>query len=79
MKRKTTTRKDAESQKPKARIGRPPTGKRSNPDYRQVSAWIKDKTYKRVKLRLLMKEEEEGHRDFSVLVQELLEEWLRRG
>jgi hypothetical protein len=68
------TRKDGKAQQPKARIGRPPTGKRSNPDYRQVSAWIKDKTYKRVKLRLLVKEDS---RDFSVLVQDLLEEWLR--
>jgi hypothetical protein len=76
MKRKPS-RKDAKTEQPKARIGRPPTGKRSNPDYRQVSAWIKDKTYKRVKLRLLLKED--GRRDFSVLVQDLLEEWLRGG
>jgi hypothetical protein len=75
MKQKSTTRKDAKAGKPKARIGRPPTGKRSNPDYRQVSAWIKDKTYKRVKLRLLLKED--GRRDFSVLVQDLLDDWLR--
>ena len=58
-----------------AKIGRPPTGKRSNPDYRQVSAWVRRDTYKRVTDRLYIKED---RREFSDLVQTLLEAWLKQ-
>jgi hypothetical protein len=56
---------------PKA-VGRPRTGKRSNPDYRQVSAWVRRDTYDRVSIRLIR----EDRREFSDLVQALLEAWL---
>jgi hypothetical protein len=56
------------------KVGRPRSGKRSDPDYRQVSAWIRRDTYDRVTHRLFTKE---GRREFSELVQELLEQWLR--
>jgi hypothetical protein len=46
-------------------------GKRSNTDYRQVSAYIRKDTHRRVKLALL-----EEERQFSELVAELLENWL---
>ena len=52
------------------KVGRPPTAKRFNPDYRQVSAWVRRDTYKRVTDRLYVKED---RREFSDLVQELLE------
>jgi hypothetical protein len=57
------------------KVGRPKTGKRSNVDYRQVSAWIRRDTYERVTRRLFMKE---NRREFSELVQSLLEGWLKR-
>jgi hypothetical protein len=57
-----------------ANIGRPEMGKRSNPD-RQVSAWVWRGTYKRVTDRLYVKED---RRDFSDLVQALLEAWLKQ-
>jgi hypothetical protein len=57
------------------KVGRPKTGKRSNPDYRQVSAWIRRDTYDRVTRRLLVKE---NRREFSELVQSLLQDWLKR-
>lgn len=57
-----------EVKKPKA------PGKRSNIDYRQVSAWVRKDTYKRVKDRLYNKENE---REFSELVQALLEDYLK--
>lgn len=48
-------------------------GKRSNPDYEQVSAYIRKDTYKNVKISLLQQGE---NKDFSDLVEELLAEWL---
>lgn len=53
--------------KPKTR------GKRSDPDYEQVSAYIRKETYRNVKIALLQEEEK---RDFSDLVEALLSEWL---
>jgi len=55
------------------KVGRPRTGKRSDPDYRQVSAWIKRDTYDRVTRRLFTRE---NRREFSELVQSLLEDWV---
>jgi hypothetical protein len=46
-------------------------GKRSDSDYRQVSAYVRRDTYQRVKLALL-----EEEREFSELVEELLRRWL---
>lgn len=46
-------------------------GKRSNADYRQVSAYIRKDTHRKVKMALL-----EEDRQFSELVGELLEDWL---
>ena len=48
-------------------------GKRSNPDYEQVTAYIKKKTYKQTKIALL---EQDEIGDFSELVEELLSKWL---
>ena len=55
------------------KMGRP-AGKRTDPAFRQVSAWLRVDTYDQVKIRLL---ELGGRKEFSVLVQELLEKWLR--
>jgi hypothetical protein len=57
------------------KVGRPRTGKRSDPDYRQVSAWIRRDTYDRVTRRLFTRE---NRREFSELVQSLLQDWLKR-
>jgi len=57
------------------KLGRPKTGKRSNPEYRQVSAWVRRETYDRVVRRLFVKE---NRREFSELVQSLLEDWLKQ-
>ena len=46
-------------------------GKRSDADYRQVSAYVRRDTYQKVKIALL-----EEDREFSDLVEELLEGWL---
>jgi hypothetical protein len=54
------------------RIGRPP-GKRSDPAYQPVTAWIRKQTYQAVRRRLF----DEARREFSVLVEELLVAWLR--
>jgi hypothetical protein len=60
-----------DKQEPK-RLGRPP-GKRSDPEYQPVTAWIRKATYQAVRERLLR----EGRGEFSVLVEELLREWLK--
>jgi hypothetical protein len=57
---------------PPQKRGRP-KGKRSHPDYEQVTAYIKKKTYKQTKIALLEQEEVEN---FSELVEKLLSEWL---
>ncbi|PSB27550.1 hypothetical protein [Chlorogloea sp. CCALA 695] len=62
----------AESEQPPKR-GRP-KGKRSHPDYEQVTAYIKKDTYQEIKISLLR---EGQKREFSELIQELLEDWLK--
>ncbi|NWF58982.1 MAG: hypothetical protein HXY43_06655 [Fischerella sp.] len=51
-----------------------PKGKRSDPDYEQVTAYIRKETHTAVKIELLKEGEK---REFSELVQELLDEWVK--
>lgn len=79
MKKKPTARRKPAQKTPAdkpGRIGRPRTGKRSDDAYAQVSAWIRRDTHKAVKVRLLT--DNAGPKDFSELVQGLLERWLAR-
>src|SRR3712207_5060782 len=57
-----------------AKRGRPAGGKRTNPDYEQVAAYIPKELNKRVKMRLL---ELDKPREFSELVEFLLKKWLQ--
>jgi hypothetical protein len=59
-----------DSQRP--RRGRPP-GKRSDPDFQQITAYVRRDTHQAVKLALLRRGEQ---RDFSDLVEELLGRWV---
>ncbi len=61
---------------PQAKRGRPAGGKRNNPDYEQVAAYIPKELNKRVKMRLL---ELDKPREFSELVEFLLKKWLQSG
>ena len=56
------------------RRGRPAGGKRSDPDYEQVTAYIRKDVHRRVKIALLQEQEKT---EFSQLVDQLLAEWLR--
>jgi hypothetical protein len=56
--------------------GRPP-GKRSDPAFTQVTAYIRGSTYRQIKLALLQ-DEGAAEREFSDLVEELLATWLKR-
>ncbi len=56
------------------RRGRP-AGKRTDPEYSQVTAYIRKSTHHAVKVRLL--QQGEG-REFSELVEELLSDWLKK-
>jgi hypothetical protein len=60
-----------ENSQPK-KMGRP-KGKRSDPDFEQVTAYIKSATYTSVKIELL---KEGQKREFSELMQQLLDNWL---
>jgi hypothetical protein len=55
------------------RRGRP-LGKRTNKDFRQVTAYIGTETYKQTKMKLLAND---SRQEFSELVDELLKKWLR--
>lgn len=61
-----------ESKPESVKRGRP-KGKRSNPDFEQVTAYVRSQTYRQTKIALLQQSELE---DFSELVEELLTEWL---
>ena len=54
-------------------LGRPRNGKRSNPDYKQISALVRKDTHRNVMRALL---DEPTDRDVSDLLQALLEDWL---
>lgn len=71
---KTSAKKSSQvSETPARRRGRP-TGKRSDPDFEQTTAYIRKDTHRSVKIALL--EEAEG-REYSELVEELLSKWLK--
>lgn len=57
---------------PKRRVGRPP-GKRSNPEYQQVTVLLHGQTYLEARKRLL-----DERKEVSTLINELLAEWLKR-
>lgn len=54
--------------------GRPATGKRSNPEWKLYSHFLKIKTQKAAVAKLHM---EDSGRDLSDILQELLERWLQ--
>ena len=57
---------------PTVRRGRP-SGKRSNAEFQQVTAYVRRDTYRRVSMSLL---DRENKGEFSELVEELLQKWL---
>ncbi|WP_273847515.1 hypothetical protein [Rubrobacter calidifluminis] len=67
---------EEEQVRPLRRRNRRKTGKRSNPAYRQVTAYIRTDTYELVHYALVGKKNERGKRlEFSELVDSLLREW----
>ena len=63
------------SQPKPAKRGRPPgVGKRNNPDYEQVSAYLNREVYRSVQIRLLQMNR---RGEFSELVEFLLKKWLQ--
>lgn len=53
-------------------------GKRSHPNYQQVSAYLPRQMHREIKLALLQNEIATGQkREFSTLVEDLLKEWLQ--
>jgi transposase len=63
--------------RPTRPLGRPKTGKRSNPDYRQHSVWLPGELVADISKALVMAD---GKRfELSALVESLLRGWLRAG
>jgi hypothetical protein len=54
--------------------GRPATGKRSNPEWKLYSHFLKKQTQRKAAARL---QAEDNGRDLSDVLQELLENWLK--
>lgn len=71
---KTSAKKSAQGSDSTAKRRGRPTGKRSDPDFEQTTAYIRKDTHRSVKIALL--EEGEG-REYSELVEELLSKWLK--
>ncbi|PNY79312.1 hypothetical protein [Deinococcus koreensis] len=59
-------------EEPRRKVGRPP-GKRSNPEYQQVTVLLHGQTYLEARKRLL-----DERKEVSDLINELLTEWLKR-
>lgn len=51
-----------------------PNGKRSNAEFQQVTAYVRRNTYRRVSIKLL---DRENKGEFSELIEELLQNWLK--
>jgi len=64
----------APTQPSERRRGRPPGGKRNDPDYEQVTAYIRKDIHRRAKIALL---KEDRKIEFSELVDQLLADWLQ--
>ncbi len=58
------------------KIGRP-AGKRSDPETTQVTAYIDIQTHEDIKVKILRERRQTGIRNFSGLVQHLLDEYLK--
>jgi hypothetical protein len=54
-----------------------PKGKRSDSNYEQVTAYIRKETHTAVKIELLKESQNGQKQEFSELIQELLDEWLK--
>ena len=66
------SRQDSEEIPATAKRGRPGgKGKRLNPDYSQVTAYIPTALHDETKIKLIR----QGNREFSALVEELLTAW----
>jgi hypothetical protein len=61
-----------EVSEPKRR-GRPAGGKRNDPDFEQVTAYVRKDIHRRVKIALLQQGQKQ---EFSELVDDLLTQWL---
>ena len=61
-------------------VGRPATGKRSDPDFERTSVFVRVETGKRVRRLLFdLSESREEELDFSDTVDEALQFWLEHG
>ncbi len=74
--RERTAKKNGKSDATRSGPGRPSGsagGKRSDPDYTQITAYIRKDTRRAIKQELATSEDQ----DFSELIEELLGEWLK--
>ncbi len=67
-----TSKEDKSTDNIPKKVGRP-KGKRSNPNYTQISTFINKANYESAKIKLI---KEGKKRDFGDLIDEFLEQWL---
>jgi hypothetical protein len=67
----------SKQKQPPRKVGRPATGKRSNPDYAQHSVWLPGSLYGDVLKGLVTPDGKRA--EFSALVESLLRQWLKLG
>ncbi len=70
--RPTDDRTDGSNLEQASRRGRPAGGKKSDPAYQQVTAYVRRDLYRDVRIALL---QDPDRLDFSELVDRLLEQW----
>lgn len=75
---RTTSRSTQSTPAPAAqREQRTGSGKRNNPDYFQATAYIPQQLKEEVDIKLIRAKRQRPELDFSVLMEELLEQWTR--
>ena len=68
----TSLQPEDDEQIPATPLSKEKTGKRDNPDFQQISAYIRKDTYRAIKQAIVTK------RDLSDLIEELFSDWLKK-
>ena len=68
----TSLQPTTEESAPTTSLSKNKAGKRDNPDFQQISAYVRKDTYRAVKQAIVTK------RDMSDLIEELFTEWLKK-
>lgn len=68
------TQSESSTEEGEKRSGRP-LAKRSDPEWKQISAFVRKETHRKAKMKLL---QQDGNKDLSDVIEELLQNWVER-